>query len=51
MLHAPQIILIVIMAIGLASKLRDAKDGVDVFSSVLAVAVLAGLLWWGGFWK
>lgn len=54
-MEAPQIIVIVLYALSIG--LTWAKHGTpetgkhNVFSSVLSVALMSGLLWWGGFWS
>lgn len=54
-MEAPQIIVIGLWALSVG--LTWAKHGTpetgnhNAFLSILSVAIMAGLLWWGGFWS
>jgi hypothetical protein len=53
-MHAPQIILLVLWAIGLTQSIRDhgqARKPENAWAGIVAMAINAALLWWGGFWK
>lgn len=53
-MHAPQIMMIALYALGTGTTL--AKHGSpetgshNVFVTIAATALSAGILWWGGFW-
>ena len=53
-MRAPQIIMIVIFALGLFISLENhgkPKQGTDnFFLTLLGTAINIALLWWGGFW-
>lgn len=49
---APQIILIVIMALGLGvdvAKHREPQGPINALTTLALVIAMCGLLWWGGF--
>jgi hypothetical protein len=52
---APQIIVIVLYALSVGVVLsRHGKPETgnhNVWSSLLTIAVMSALLWWGGFWS
>lgn len=54
-MRAPQIIIIVIMALSVtvnAVKHGEQKtDRYHVGFTLIAIAIEAAVLWWGGFWK
>lgn len=51
----PQIIIIVLMALRLLKCAENhgepEESDYNFWQSLLGVGVLAGLLWWGGFWN
>ena len=52
-MNAPQIILIVLLAVGFgtaAAKHGEPSKPHNVVTSAISIALLVGLLWWGGFW-
>lgn len=53
--HAPQIILLLLMASGLGidlSKHGEEKKGkYNVLNTIIAQLLMLVLLWWGGFFK
>lgn len=54
-MNAPQIVLIALWAIGFGltcAKHGQPKTGNEnAWTSVVAIAIVAGILWWGGFWS
>lgn len=54
-MHAPQIIVIVLFALAFwvdLDKYANSKiRGKALLQTILGLAIMAGLLWWGGFWK
>ena len=49
----PQIVFIVLLSLGIGSKIRDkGKESTEnVFYNVLSLLLLQGLYYWGGFWN
>ena len=51
----PQIIIIALYAMSIGVAVAEAADGKrltkDLVNRIIAVAILMGLLWWGGFFS
>lgn len=53
-MHAPQIVMIALYALGLGIAIEEhgkPKSGThNVWITLVATALVAAILWWGGFW-
>jgi len=51
----PQIILIVLWSLTLGIEITrnsGKEDGIyTIIGNIIGIAIMAGLLWWGGFWS
>jgi len=51
----PQIILIVLwsLSLGIEIAINDKKEGglSTIIGNIIGIAIMAWLLWWGGFWS
>ena len=51
---APQITVIILLAMGVGTALakfgQQKTDNYDIWDVAIGPAIVAGLLWWGGFW-
>ena len=53
-MHAPQITLIALFALGLGISLAQhgkPRKPMNAWDSVIGTAATVAILWWGGFWS